>query len=220
MKKHLQILLLLAALLVPWATKAQDTVTIGDGTSTTYQGPFNSLWGYSFVEMIYPDSLIGTAGTITEVSFYLGQSSSAAQTNDYDVFMKNVTRGAFESDSSDIVFSGTWTIPMNYTGWVTLVLDTPFQYDGTSNLMIAMHEKTSGYSTRYFSYTSAPNSLFSAHSDSADPNPYDLASYTGNKYTQNIRPNVQLLIQPGGGTATTVTICDGTATNGYVPVYG
>ncbi|MBP5528281.1 MAG: fibronectin type III domain-containing protein [Bacteroidales bacterium] len=227
MKKHLQILLLLAALLVPWATRAQDTVTIGDGTSTSYYGPFNSLWGYSFVEMIYPDSLIGTAGTITEVSFYLGQSSSATQTNDYDVFMKNVTRGSFAGntdfetvDSSDIVFSGTWTIPMNYTGWVTLVLDTPFQYDGTSNLMIAMHEKTSGYSTRYFSCTSAPNSLFSAHSDSADPNPYDLASYTGNKYTQNIRPNVQLLIQPGGGTATTVTIGDtaNTANYYYLPI--
>ncbi len=224
MKKHLQILLLLAALMLPWATRAQDTVTIGDGTGTTYYGPFNSLWGYSFVEMIYPDSLIGTAGTITEVSFYLGQSSSA-QTNDYDVFMKNVTRGSFADntdyetvDSSDIVFSGTWTIS-GEVGWVTLVLDTPFQYDGTSNLMIAMHEKTSGYSTRYFSCTNAPNSLFSAHSDSADPNPYDLASYTGNKYTQNIRPNVQLIIQPGG-TATTVTIGDtaSTATYYYLPI--
>ena len=225
MKKHLQILMLLAALMLPWATRAQDTVTIGDGTSTTYYGPFNSLWGYSFVEMIYPDSLIGTAGTITEVSFYLGQSSPA-QTNDYDVFMKNVTRGSFADntdfetvDSSDIVFSGTWTIS-GEVGWVTLVLDTPFQYDGTSNLMIAMHEKTSGYSTRYFSCTNAPNSLFSAHSDSADPNPYDLASYTGNKYTQNIRPNVQLIIQPGGGNATTVTIGDtaSTATYYYLPI--
>ena len=26
-----------------------DVVTIGDGTSTTYVTPFNSLWGYSFV---------------------------------------------------------------------------------------------------------------------------------------------------------------------------
>ena len=214
-------MLLLAALMLPWATRAQDTVTIGDGTNTYYYGPYNSLWGYSFVEMIYPDSLIGTAGTITEVSFYLGTANSA-QTNDYDVFMKNVTRGSFADNTdfetvsaSDIVFSGTWTIS-GEVGWVTLVLDTPFQYDGTSNLMIAMHEKTQGYSTRYFRCTSASHSLFSAHNDNIDPNPYDLNSFTGTTYTQDIRPNVQLLIQPGaGGTATTVTIGDTASTDTY-----
>ena len=30
-----------------------DVVTIGEGTSTTYVTPFNSLWGYSFVEQVY-----------------------------------------------------------------------------------------------------------------------------------------------------------------------
>ena len=74
-----------------------EVVTIGDGTSTTYVTPFNSLWGYSFVEQIYTASEIGTAGTINSISFNL---SSGSQTNQIEVFMKNVSRSAF-SGSTD-----------------------------------------------------------------------------------------------------------------------
>ena len=146
MKKQLLIAFALA-LLVPWATKAQEIVTIGTGTSTSYYVPFNSLYGYSFSEWVYPATSINMAGNITKISFYLGTSNSSVQTNSYTVWMKNVSRSSFSSASdietvtaSDVVFSGSWTIPANYTGWVELELDTPFEYDGSSNLMIAVQK--------------------------------------------------------------------------------
>ena len=178
-----------------------DVVTIGEGTGTTYYGPYNSLWGYSFVEQVYAADEIGTAGTITSISFNM--SSTSEQTNSVDVFMKNVSRTSFSANTdwepvtaSDMVFSGTVTFS---PGWTTITLDTPFEYDGFSNLMIGMHEYTPGYSTRYFYYTSVTGALISAHSDSANPNPYDIGSFTGTKYVQNYRINVQLDITAGGG---------------------
>ena len=178
-----------------------DVVTIGDGTGTTYYGPYNSLWGYSYVEQVYTASEIGTAGTINAISFNM--SSTDSQTNAVDVFMKNVSRTNFSGNTdwepvtaSDMVFSGTVTFN---NGWTTITLDTPFQYDGTSNLMIGMHEYTSGYSTRYFYYTSVTGGLISGHSDTADPNPYDMDSFSGTKYVQNYRNNIQIDITPGGG---------------------
>ena len=91
-----------------------DVVTIGDGTSTTYVTPFNSLWGYSFVEQIYTADEIGTAGTINAISFNL--QSTSTQTNQVDVFMKAVSRNTFSGSTdfesvtaSDMVFSGTVT---------------------------------------------------------------------------------------------------------------
>ena len=171
-----------------------DVVTIGDGSSTTYVTPFNSLWGYSFVEQIYTADEIGTAGTINAISFNL--QSTTTQTNQVDVFMKAVSRSTFSGSTdfetvtaSDMVFSGTVTFN---SGWTTITLDTPFQYDGTSNLMIGMHEYTSGYSTLYFYYTSATDKVLSYHSDSANPDPYDLGSYSGNKYTSPNRANIQI----------------------------
>ena len=178
-----------------------EVVTIGDGTSTTYVTPFNSLWGYSFVEQIFTADEIGTAGTINAISFNL--QSASTQTNQVEVFMKAVTRTSFSGSSdyetvtaSDMVFSGTVTFN---TGWTTITLDTPFEYDGTSNLMIGMHEYTSGYSTLYFYYTSATDKVLSYHSDSANPDPYNLGSYSGNMYTSPNRANIQIDITTEGG---------------------
>jgi len=178
-----------------------EVVTIGTGTGTTYVTPFNSLWGYSFVEQIYTASEIGTAGTINSISFNM--STSDSQTNQIEVFMKNVSRSTFSSSTdyepvtaSDMVFSGTVTFN---NGWTTITLDTPFEYDGTSNLLVGMHEFTSGYSTRYFYYTTATDMVLSYHSDGANPNPYNLGSYSGNKYTSPNRANIQLDITAGGG---------------------
>ncbi|MCQ2304393.1 MAG: choice-of-anchor J domain-containing protein, partial [Bacteroidales bacterium] len=194
---------------INWAepTVGRQIVEIGDGTGTTYYGPFNSLWGYSFVEQIYTAAEIGMAGTINSISFYMdpANTSNSAQTNSVEVFMKNVSRSAFASDgteyepvtAADMVYSGNVTFNL---GWTTITLDTPFQYDGNSNLMIGMHEFTSGYSTRYFCYTPTTDyTLFSAHSDSSNPDPYNLGSFSGTKYAQKYRTNIQMDITPGGG---------------------
>ena len=200
MKKKVFSLMMMLLLAFMGVAKA-EVVTIGDGTSTTYVTPFNSLWGYSFVEQIYTADEIGTAGTINAISFNM--SSTDAQTNQVDVFMKAVTRSSFSGTSdyetvtaSDMVFSGTVTFN---NGWTTITLDTPFQYDGTSNLMIGMHEYTSGYSTRYFYYTSAADKVITFHSDGANPDPYNLGSYTGNKYVSPNRANIQIDITTEGG---------------------
>ena len=140
MKKKVFSLMMMLLLAFMGVAKA-DVVTIGDGTSTTSRVPFNSLWGYSFVEQIYTADEIGTAGTINSISFNM-QSTSAA-THQVDVFMKAVTRTTFSSTpdyetvtASDMVFSGTVTFN---SGWTTITLETPFADVGRSNLMIAMH---------------------------------------------------------------------------------
>ncbi|MBP5573555.1 MAG: hypothetical protein J6X40_05250, partial [Bacteroidales bacterium] len=200
MKKKVFSLMMTLLLAFMGVAKA-DVVTIGDGTGTTYVSPYNSLWGYSFVEQIYTADEIGTAGTINAISFNM--SSTSSQTNSVDVFMKNVTRTSFSDatdyeavTASDMVFSGTVTFS---PGWTTITLDTPFEYDGTSSLMIGMHEYTSGYSTRYFYYTSATDKVITFHSDGADPDPYNLGSYSGNKYVSPNRANIQIDITPSGG---------------------
>ena len=207
MKKKVFSLMMTLLLAFMGVAKA-ETVVIGDaGTSTSYYIPFNSLYNYSFTEVVYPASEIGTAGTINSISFYLGTANTSAdQTNDIVLFMKNVSRSTFASNtdfetvtSGDIVFSGSWTIPMNYTGWVTINLDTPFAYDGTSNLMVAMDENTGDYNTRYFTYVSVTNCGIQGYSDTYNPDPYNMGSYSGSKALRSYMPKTQLDITPSGG---------------------
>ena len=205
MKKYLLILLTVLLGLGTWQSSAQETVEIGTGTGTTYYGPYNSLWGYSFVEQIYTAEEIDMTGSITSISF---NNSSSGQTNNITVYMKLVNRSSFSSSSdyetvtaADIVYSGSHNFA---NGWSEITLDTPFDYDGASNLLIAVHEYTSGYSTQYFYYTSTSDSkLISFHSDSSDPDPYNLGSYSGTIYTQNYRNNIKIEIMPSGNTCYT-----------------
>ena len=196
------ILFLMLALFGSTSFLRADVIEIGDGTGNTYMVPFNSLYGYSFTEQVYLASEIGTAGTINSISFHIAQAYTTAQTNTYTVWMKHVTRETFATTedyepvtAGDVVFNGEWTIPVCEAGeWITLTLDTPFNYDGESNLMFAMHEQTSGYSTRYFYYTAVTNSGISYYSDSYNPDPYNLDGYSGSKTLRSNRNNVQIEI--------------------------
>ena len=225
MKKKVFSLMMMLLLAFMGVAKA-ETIEIGDGTGTSYYGPYNSLYEYSFVEQVYTASEIGGGGTITAISFNM-RESDATQTNAIDVFMKNVSRSTFSSNNdyepvtaSDMVFSGTVTFS---PGWTTITLDTPFAYDGSSNLMIGMHEYTPGYSTRYFYYTDVENSILSYYSDSYNPDPYDLGSYSGTKFATYRRPNIQIEMTAGGGGGETVQVTIGdptsTTTNSYLPTY-
>ena len=175
------------------------TVNIGTGTSTSCHVPFCSLYNYSFVEQIYTADEIGTEGLINSISFY---NTSNAQTNLVTVYMKNVSRSRFASTSdyeavspSDVVFEGNWTLNQ---GWSTITLTNPFEYDGTSNLLIAIDENTPGWAVRYFTYTEKEGAALEFKSDDYNPDPYDLASFNGGKKVWDFHANLQLDILPFG----------------------
>ena len=182
--------MLLMAVFAPWAAQAQEIVTIGnvESTSTSYHVPYNSLYNYSFVEQLYSAEEIadagGAAGSISTIRFYHKPSSTPNidLTNHIVVYMMNVDKTSFSAATdyvqvaaSDIVFDGDWTIPTT-TGWIDVELDTPFQYDGTSDLMVAVHETTSGYSSRYFQTTTTTGAVCTFYHDTYNPDPYNLDS--------------------------------------------
>ena len=198
-------LLLIASLAMTLIAKAQ-TITIGEGNSMTDMVPYNTFYNYSFTEQIYLANEIEYAGAIKAVSFRLAYSYNTECTSDIVVYMKNVSRSAFD-DTSDyepvaednIVFSGPWTIPANYDGWVTITFDTPFLYNGIDNLMIAIDENTNDYAIRYFRFTEMDNTVLSYSSDIWNLNPYNLGSFVGPKEVTYKRSNIKLVFEGNVG---------------------
>lgn len=185
----------------------RNEVVIGDGTGTTYYFPIDNYFNYSVTEQIYTAAEIGTAGTINAVSFYYNYGT-AYTANNVTMYMKNVARSEFAStadceplSASDVVWSGA--IAPTEAGWYTFTLNTPFEYDGTSNLLVAFYDGTSGYpGTSYtWSQTSTGDTYMALryYSDSTNPDPYNLASYTGSKSSYNYRGNIKIDITPAGG---------------------
>ena len=183
-----------------------DEVTIGNGTTTYYQYPVNMYYNYSLTQQIYTAEEIGVAGTINSISFNYSNSSSFSMSN-VTMYMKNVEKSVFASNTDmetlstdDIVWTGTFAA--TGAGWITIELDTPFNYDGVSNLLVSLFDGTSGYpGSAYKFYTTAvtTNMGLSYYSDSYVPDPYNTSSFSGSKTLVKYRNNIKLDITPGGG---------------------
>ena len=194
MKKFLRTFVMLALLAVPWITQAQQTVTIGDGTSAGYYTPIGTYYNYSITEQLYTADEIGTAGTIQSISF--SYAASSAKDFPITVYMANVdaedlTTGISLADAEQ-VFSGTLSV--TGAGWVTITLDNPFYYDGASNLLIGfIKDYVYWYSGSTWNYTAASNM---ARYSQNDNDGYTTSTVPGT--TTNNRPNIQIVITPSG----------------------
>ena len=192
-------LLLLSLLVISFVSHSQ-TITIGEGTEITDQVPVNLFYKYAFTEQIYLAEEIEFAGYIKAINFRIAYSYNSDFTADINVYMKNVTRSTFEDGvdfeplaEENLVFSGQWTIPANVDDWLTIELDTPFYYNGTDNLMIAIDKNSENWAIRYFKYTDASFKTLTYNSDTDNPDPYDLGSFTGQKEVMNYRANTKLV---------------------------
>ena len=129
-----------------WAQGGGEIVEIGQATTTTTLSPIYTPKNYSFTQQLYTAEEIGTDGTITSIAFHWAFNGS--KTFGIDVYMKHTERTYFETSNDRIPLSAsdkvyTGTINPDQDGWITITLDEPFEYDGSSNLVIAVH-RTSG----------------------------------------------------------------------------
>ncbi|UKB83468.1 GEVED domain-containing protein [Chryseobacterium sp. MEBOG06] len=225
---------------------------IGTGTGTSVYLPIRSYYGYSYSQQIYTaaevTAAIGTSTYITSVKFYVNTAVPSQDVyKDWVVYMGNTTQTAFASNTNWVPFSSltqvySGDLPTLTNGnWVTLQLTTPFQWNGTDNLVIAVNEKTPGYSdspgVAWGSYNvTGGNRGMVYYEDTVNPNP---ASPPAAKDVLASIPRVQLVsylltacttappanIAVSNLTATTANVTWNAATGGtyivrYRPVAG
>ena len=207
MKKLLLLLLTIVTIgFLAAPLSAQETVVIGEGTATSTYLPSYSLYNYSLTQQIYTSEEIGMAGTISSVAFY---NSGSEKTRSYTMYMVTTDKESFASTTdwitvtaSDQVFTGTVT--MTAGAWITFDLDTPFEYDGSSNLAIIMDDNTGSWSGGLSCYVfDAPNMALRVYSDGTNYDPFNPSSYTGT--VMNVKNQIKLGITPGGDFCGSVT---------------
>ncbi len=206
MKKKL-LFLWLMLLTMGFGGFAQDatTITIGNGTSTTYYVPFGNWWANSWTQMIYPSSAISETGSITSIGFQVSNvPTSSLQFSDFHVYMAVSSDSVHSSTSSWLPMSAltevftavNMPLPAD-TGWMTIDLDEPFLYDGSENLVIVISKKMSSYTSALkFYYTSVTNTVLYRGSDSDQSYANHPGTVSGTR--NNYLPNLQLTLAPVG----------------------
>jgi len=181
-------LMLFALVAFCWQSNAQ--IQIGSGTSTTSSVPITSCYGYTYSQQLFLASEINASGSITELSFYLDAATTATDFSnsvDWVVYLGHSTKTEFTSttDWEDVTnltssYSGTVTFPAE-DNWFTITLDTPFVYNGTDNLVLAIDENTSSWNcSMYWQKTDTANDMSIYYrNDSTNPDPTAPPTATG-----------------------------------------
>ena len=141
---------LLLALLCSGGAWAEDVVTVGTAQSTTNLLPTYQYYNYGFSQQIYTSSEIGhAAGFISSIAF---NTVNGPSTRNLTIYMTHTTKEGFNNNKdfvavtdADIVFSGDVTFGAGQ--WNTIDLDSPFSYDGTSNIMVTVDDNTGNYAS-------------------------------------------------------------------------
>ncbi len=164
--------------------------TIGTG-ETVVGWPFYSYYHDSRTQMLYTASEIinggGAAGNISQIAFNI-VSAAPQLLNGFNIKMKQTTLTSITAWESGLttVYSGTYSVPG--TGWQTIDLQTPFTWDGTSNLLIEICFDNTSYTSNTTVNSSTTTGTMNRH--------YHMDNGTGCTLTSTntaaTRPNIMM----------------------------
>ena len=173
-------------------------VCIGSGTATNSYIPTYTYYNYSLTQQIYTAEEIGAEGYILNVAFHC----SAAKTRTWDIYMVKTDKTSFSGatdwiavTADDKVFSGSVTFAAG--DWTTIEFDTPFEYDGRSNIALIVDDNTGSYedSPSFYAF-SATSQAIRVYSDGTNYDPMSPSSYNGTVMSQKNRIRLEVGVPP------------------------
>ena len=194
MKKITLLLLLITSL-----SSAQVLIGSGDDGDGFNSPPISPYYGYSFSQSIYLASEIGTSGDITSIEYALNTGSDFSTADDnVDVWIGHTAKTAFDttadwvdvSSLTHVLIDGTVTVANDI---LTITFSSPFTYNGTDNLVVAIDANESGFgsSSDYVLSTNGPTSglTLDQKSDTTNSDPTEPATGTLRQNRGNITFN-------------------------------
>ncbi|HRG59979.1 MAG TPA: fibronectin type III domain-containing protein, partial [Bacteroidia bacterium] len=202
--------------------------------------PINSCYDYSYSQQLYTPAemnlAVGGNTYITKLRFYYATSIATPTWNSWTIYMGNTAQGTFTSATNWVpfaslqqVFTGTVTVP-SVNNWMEVTLATPFIWDGTSNVVIAVDENITGWACTagFGAFNTPPDGrTLIYYADGTNPDPNSPPTANGWYYTRNAiqlvssapptcYPPTNVLATP-----TSTTLCDvswGLPSGGNAPV--
>ena len=166
-------LLIVSLCLISLFIQAQSYVEIGTGTVAATM-PIYSSWNYSWSSLIYNQSALGSAKTITKIAFNCTNGPKTVSTQ--RAYFKLSTNATFGSAAYESPATTGYTLVLNdttltfQTGWNVITLSTPFYYDGTQNLILHWEDRWGNtYGPNFNSTTSTINDNKNCGSDASFP---------------------------------------------------
>ena len=149
--------LILLALLLTFSSIFAMDIEIGNGTTTTSYLPVYGYYDYSWSNFIIDANLIGMEVEINQIQFNVSNTPAGYETLNQKIYFKHTTDAVVPVAYPNPVTAGftmvyDGAITWDGNGWQGVMLDTPFEYNGTDNLQIVWENWDGTYVTGYPSF--------------------------------------------------------------------
>ena len=159
---------------------AVNNVAIGSATTTSTYHPSYTLYDYSYTQQLYLASEFNGASTFTAIEF--NQTSSETLARNLDVYLAHTSQTTLTSSNPiapsgmTLVYRGEYTF---VPGANEIVFNTPFNYNGTDNLVLIVDDNTGSWETSMtFSAESVSSRAIHKYQDGSDLVPGASISFT------------------------------------------
>jgi PKD repeat protein len=127
-------------------SQAQDVI-IGKESLNALDFPINpaNFFNFQYNQFIYKQQWIHSQGTINKIAYYFNGNST--ESFDVKIYMGHTSRTSFAGQDwipyqqLTLVYDGPFTLPGN-NGWLEITLQTPFSYNNSDNLVIAIDKNS------------------------------------------------------------------------------
>ena len=122
---------------------------IGNGVASSEELPINSYYNYSYSQQIFDAVEIGAASSIAGISLELLEEATDNERN-ITIYLGHTSISEYNTLNDYVglsaltqVYSGEYEFS---EGWNEIEFATPFQYNGTDNLVVVIDDNTGSYS--------------------------------------------------------------------------
>jgi|GEM_PF-7112164 len=179
----------------------EGMVEIGWGEKFDQSMPFEPALFYTYVQSIYLQEEINISTKQIEKIYYHFNGNSAF-TDDIVIYLGHIdaselTKWAPVSELTKVYDGKITTVTED--GWVEITLQTPFEYNNTDNLLIAVDENTNGnhtYDDDFYCHEKASNITRIYYSSSTNPDPETIEDGYAYSTRANIRFQFEEIAAP------------------------
>ncbi len=164
----------------------ENSIAVGQATTDNITLPTYSYYKYSLSEQIYTADEIGRPCNITSIAFF---NTTYEKTRNLSVYLVVTDKQKFTGakdwispNNSNRVFAGNVNFAVNE--WTTIMLDTPFAYNGTSNLVLVIDDNTGTWDNNHMAcrvYDANDTQTLRIYSDDTNFNPLSPSNYSGTR---------------------------------------
>lgn len=182
-----------------WFFQLFSTIhTIGSGTTTQYNQPFNALMNYGWSKAIYRPSELADAGLVSGTAIYglgfeISSSANLYQLTNQSIYIRNTAQSSYSSSEpypnlQDYTLVFASDLAISAPGWFYICWDQPFIYSG-QRLEVVWENRSGSRSSAlpFFTSTTYTGQNYCAYASS------NTAFPSGNGSAQYSRANLRLI---------------------------